>query len=143
MTYSRLMGPKHVFSWWQNGLMAGVCAFCALLFVCLGRIWTIAAVAFAVFAIRTAMLGVSRDGTGLIRIRSLLRTWKLRPDQILHVEAEEYRRMDGARYFAPVVYLDRTADRRPDLPLWWLAAFTEAGAQRWADRVTALLATAR
>lgn len=145
MNYSRLV---RVFSWWQNGAMVATFAICALVLGCFGipagqyqPVIVAMVIVCAAFAVRSAMIGVSRDRTGLIRIRGVVRTWKLRPEQILFVEAAEYQRMDGRRYFAPVVVLDRTVDRRPELQLWWLSAITERGAQKWADRVNALLAT--
>jgi len=88
--------------------------------------------------VRSIRLGAYRNSDGRMTIRSLLRTWTIRPDQISAILIFEGVGNWGRTFYFPVLVIDRPGGDK-DINLWWLAAVKEPKARAYGARVHALM----
>jgi len=91
--------------------------------------------------VRCIRLGVYRKSDGTMTIRSLLRSWTIRPDQINAILVHEAVGNWGRKFYCPVLVIDGPAGDR-SIGLWWLSAMKEPKARGYAVRVRELMMSA-
>lgn len=92
--------------------------------------------------VRSIRLGVYRDGDGGMTIRSLVRTWTIRVDQVRDIQIFEGTGSWSRSFYLPVMVVDEPKGRRT-IFLWWLSAMTEPKAQDFAAHIQAMMVAAR
>jgi hypothetical protein len=89
--------------------------------------------------VRTVRLGAYWTSDGRMKIRSLLRSWTIRPDQINAILVFEAVGNWGRKFYFPVLVID---GRDKNIGLWWLSAMKEPKARGYAVRVRELMTAA-